>query len=559
MIMTLKPTGRALAHAVLLMGTVTLLVGVPLLVPGGVEAQRPDSVALPPWALHPARLRTVANSAFSPLHDQGLEAPGRGVALSVQGGGRVRWGPLEGWVSPLLLVRHRQDQTPGQRAADAEGTPPPRVFQGGMDWPLAWAEGTDFSVRFPDTRLALHLGRGAQVAFSTERIHWGPSAHNALILSGIGEGFPHVMVRGDVGRGASEGRSTRPAAIEVEGVVGELQASPEFSTRPGVSRRQFVGFAVALRPPFTPGLTLGATGVQHRALNDTLSARDGLRALWMLPKSLVAPALDANLPGNGLGSVFVEWAHPESGLRLYGEFARDDHAEGLEDLILEPDHARAWSVGVEHTVIRARDGARDRDGARPLTVGAEYVDTRNPAGTLGRRAGALGVQFYTHGELREGHSHRGHLLGSPVGPGARTALLHLRLGAPEGDAAGTPLSIRLQHTEFGADRHRTTHAPTWGRTGRDLEWALVLSGPLPLDLKGEGWRQGVGPGQGTFGITRRENRGFHAFRAPGFRPADGVHVPSELNLHLSFEFTLGAGPSSAPLAPRPSPRRLGSR
>jgi hypothetical protein len=521
----------------------------------GVDFSPLSAQAFEHARLHPWNLRTVLNSGFGPAQDGGFEKPDRGAALALRGGGTLRIGLLEAQLSPMVLLRHRLDQTPGRNRIEASEGPFIAQQQGGLDWTLAAPPGTALRIAFPESRLGARLGlgphRALSAALTNERVQWGPGYRNPLILSGLEGGFPHVVVRADLTR-----------AFEMEWLVGELTESKGFDREAENDRRQLVGFAAAVRPGVAPGLTLGAVGVQHRTLAGGERALSGWKALLELPRSLVAETLDDNLDGNALGSVFAQWAPPGTGLAFYAEFARDDHAEGLEDLTLEPDHARAWLVGFERTL--------ELNSGRPLTLLAEFADTRSPAGTLGRRAGGVGVQFYTNGSVVQGHTHRGRLMGAPLGPGARTTFVQVRLDpqVAEGEpparnalartAWATTAWAAIEHTEYGADAHRTRYAPTYGKRGRDLEWTLWLGGTLP-ELGTDGSLQG------TFGLTRRENRAFHAFQGggasspAGATPNEGVRIPVELNLHLTLEYRTRFGLRSRAEASLPEPRRLGAR
>lgn len=512
--------------------------------PTAIEAQWGADLELQPWVF-----RGVGNSAFSPTPAPGgnpLERPGRGASVSVAAGGRVRWGPLVFQATPTVVMRRRLDETPLRELTDGGGAA--SSVYGGIDWPSAWAPGTEMELHFADTRLALVAPFGFEIAASNERLAWGPSARHGLIFSGHAQGFPHVSIQRAPGA---------ERVFEMEWVVGEVSESPYFDTRADNDRRQLVGVALAFSPPFAPGLTVGFGGVQHRELANAESARSGWQALFELPGSLFASDLSKNLPGNGLGSVFARWAPPGSGFSVYGEFARDDHAEGFEDLLQEPDHAQAWLAGVERTWVGDLGLGL---GPRALSLLVETADTRSPAGTLSRRAGGLGVQFYTHSPVVQGHTHRGQLLGAPLGPGARSAYVQVRVDPlPEHAPSSAPPPISfwaaLEQTEFAADVHRVFHAPMFHRAGRDLSWTLWLGGDVPAVRAGPL----RGTVRGTLGLTRRENRDFHGFRGPDVRPAEGVVVPVEHNLHLTFQFVSRTGLLAWPQANPSEPRRLGAR
>jgi hypothetical protein len=282
-----------------------------------------------------------------------------------------------------------------------------------------------------------------------------------------------------------------------------------------------------------PGLTIGLIGVQHEM--DTASV-SGLSRILELPLSFFAGSVANNLRGNGLASLYLKWHFSESGLELYGELARDDHAEGLEDLLREPDHSLATVFGFR----KAFGGAGGGDEARS-SLGAELADLRAPVTMLGRRS-PLETRFYTHAPLAQGHTQEGRLLGTPIGPGGRSALAYLEAARAE----ERRWRLSIERTEYDGVAFANRYAPIHGDRGRGVEWTLGL---------GEMRRVGVLTVDAALELSRRSNRSFLGF----VTPAAAGSLPVEHNVRLDLRVVWVPGGLPLGSSGRLGPRTLGGR
>ena len=132
-------------------------------------------------------------------------------------------------------------------------------------------------------------------------------------------------------------------------------------------------------------------------------------------------------PDDQRASAYFSWHFPVSEVTFYGEFGRTDHATDIRDFYLEPNHARAYLLGM-HKVFRP---AVDPGSAWSLS--AEIMDASNTMPSRvrlwvrGQSPSDLG--FYSHGV--GGLAHLGRGLGSFVGL-AGTSLVCLRAAVGRG-------------------------------------------------------------------------------------------------------------------------------
>jgi hypothetical protein len=107
---------------------------------------------------------------------------------------------------------------------------------------------------------------------------------------------------------------------------------------------------------------------------------------------------------NQAAIAFVRVAPVGSGAEAYGEFYREDHNFNSRDLVAEPDHASAYTVGLRRAWSLPA-------GARAFTL--EHVNSRISHVTRIRPQ----TPIYIHTPLVEGHTHLGQPLGSLTAQG----------------------------------------------------------------------------------------------------------------------------------------------
>jgi hypothetical protein len=166
----------------------------------------------------------------------------------------------------------------------------------------------------------------------------------------------------------------------------------------------------------SPGgqLELGGTRIEHRTWP---GAWPELSDLVKLPVDGLAANYTSNRDENGLASAFARWRIPGAGMEIYGEVARDDWWRNIDDLFGEPKHTGVSLVGF------ARSWQADADEVR--VVRAEAVFARQGQDDNARARPAFGV----HHAMRDGHTHRGGMLGTPatlMGGGIEVSYRRLR-------------------------------------------------------------------------------------------------------------------------------------
>jgi hypothetical protein len=146
---------------------------------------------------------------------------------------------------------------------------------------------------------------------------------------------------------------------------------------------------------------------------------------------------------------------------------REDHAGNIQDFLAMPEHATGYTLGFQRVI----DGS-----TRWYRVRGELTSL-NPNSVAGRPTPSL----YTHSTLRQGHTHRGMMLGAPIGPGSDAQFLGFDVFTHRGRHGVFLERVRHDENTF----HRSV-APIYLYLGRDVELSGGIENYLrlgPVDVR----------------------------------------------------------------------------
>jgi hypothetical protein len=451
-----------------------------------------DADDLPSIELLPVRVRTLYNSAYPLNVNTGPVWAGVGVSTTLEAGAELRLGPLHAAFYPVLAFQ--QNRSFLTRQLDGRGVSPFRYAGSpGIDWPQRHGDDAFWTVH-PGQSVIRVEGWGLTAGVSTENLWIGPAQRAALMLSSSAPGFPHVFL--------STARPLRSpvGSLEAQFFWGRLSESDWFDNVPENDHNLLVGTTLAWQPSFLPGLFLGA----HRSFIVTWDQPE-----WTTPLDyIINPYLDlrGNPPGdNKLMSVFGRWVLPASEFEVYGEWAREDGWGAWVDLLREADHSQAFMLGLQKLTVA---------GSTTLRWWGELANLQH---SLVVRGGRGTQTLYVHGELMQGYTHRGQLLGAWIGPGSRSQILGVDV-----HYGGRTTGAAIERVRFDSDAYYNQWARFYGETGHDASIALWLK-----------HNQSLGRGllfAANASIARRQNRNFVHFT--GEQPPD---LRWETNSHLDLE------------------------
>lgn len=239
--------------------------------------------------------------------------------------------------------------------------------------------------------------------YSTDSFILGPGRVSPLIMSDNSAGFPHIRL------GVNKWQ-TFLGTIEYNALFGLLEESSFFDANKDNNSVLFSGYNMAYSPAILKGLTIG--------FNRTLIA----------PKEYISPEVvfkiyDPEIFGGNIGkpygydktdqrlSFVFDWKFPEIGLRLYGEWGKNDYSSNHELFFRTPEHTSAITTGFGKTL---------GDFLLEFEY-TELIESRDYklGGLPGRGT------FYKHHIVSHGYTNKGQLLGAGIGSGSDAQTLTL--------------------------------------------------------------------------------------------------------------------------------------
>ena len=287
-----------------------------------------------------------------------------------------------------------------------------------IDMPERFGENAYKKSLFGQSSIRLNY-KGLSLGLSSENIWWGPSIRNSIMMSNQAQGFNHITFN-----------TTRPIKtpignFEWQLVTGRLEGSgfkpPEPDQTFGSTLlyipknddwRYYQGLTFTYSPKWIDGLSLGF-----------------IRWVQMYGEFAIAnsdyfPVFDRLFRG-GSGSnafdytydvgidqaagIFGRWVWQDAKAEIYGELNYNDAKHNLRDLILDSDHARAYTIGI-HKVFQKDSTSKIYEFSWERTM------MQQTSSRLLRNAGS----WYVHGTVRHGYTNNGEVLGAGIGPGSNS-------------------------------------------------------------------------------------------------------------------------------------------
>lgn len=344
---------------------------------------------------------------------------------------------------------------------------------GATDLPNRFGDKAYKKLAWGQSNIKLNLGPIA-VGLSNENLWWGPGMRNSLLMSNTAPGFKHLSLN-----------TAKPVAIgigniEAQIVAGKLEGSGFTAAGTPDDWRYLSAMVVSYNPKWVPGLFVGLTRSFQQYSKEERSFSDYFPLFQSFQKKNTK---EDEVERDQLTSVFLRWMMAKSKAEVYFEYGLNDHSYNIRDFLLAPEHSRAYTIGFRKLVPLAK---RDWDH---LSISFELTHMEQSIDRIIREAG----EWYTHGQVLHGYTHRGQALGAGIGPGGNFQSLNVswykglkRIG------------IQIERYEHNGDLANSMGRGQWVDfvMGTGIDWTykkFLLSGKLQgIESNNYQWNTGKG-------------------------------------------------------------------
>lgn len=360
--------------------------------------------------------------------NNGSMIPNRGYQHIISGGIFAEIGPLSIQIKPEHLFSENRD---------FEG------FGEGPNghYPVTWAKRYKlwnhidmperFGIKKHNKKLigqsSIRLNfKGLSLGISSENIWWGPSLRNSIMMSNHARGFKHITFN------TTKPLKTKIGNFEYQLISGRLESSgfkpPNYDFEyagtkiyvPKINQigetddwRFIQGFNLTYSPKWVSGLSIGfIRWVQM------YSALVKGKYTWMKGNPNWFPVFrnllrkndrfgDYESQANEAAGVFFRWLWKDSNAEIYAEYHHNDSKYNIRDLLLDSDHSRATTIGLQK-FFKINDAN--------FLFSWEWTQMEQSASRLIRNARS----WYEHSFTYHGYTNFGEVLGSGIGPGSNS-------------------------------------------------------------------------------------------------------------------------------------------
>jgi hypothetical protein len=295
--------------------------------------------------------------------------------------------------------------------------------------------------------------KGLSLGVSNENIWWGPSIRNSIMMSNHARGFKHITFN------TTKPLKTKIGNFEWQVISGRLESSGYLPANsdfqhagtniyvPKINQqgrtddwRYLQGYSITYSPKWVSGLSLGFT----RWVQMYAAQAEG-KYWWMEGSPTWFPAFqnlfrkndkyeNYEAQSNQAAGLFLRWLWKDSKAEIYVDYNHNDSKQNIRDLLLDSDHSRAVTVGLQKVFEITNDN---------FLFSWEWTQMEQTASRLLRNAGS----WYEHGGTYDGYTNEGEVLGAGIGPGSNShyfALSRIR----DKEKLGIALEIIDQDNDF---------------------------------------------------------------------------------------------------------------
>ena len=265
--------------------------------------------------------------------------------------------------------------------------------------------------------------KSISIGVSNENIWWGPSIRNSIMMSNHARGFKHITfntrkpIKTKIGNfewqlvsGKLENSGFSPVNGEVDGSSG-LYVPKINQISEQNDWRYFQGYSLTYSPKWISGLSLGfirwVQMYSAQVKGEYSYFMKGNPSWFPVFNNLFRKndkSVDYEMQTDQAAGLFLRWLWKEAKSEIYFEFHLNDSKQNIRDLIIDTDHSRASSLGLQK-VFKINN--------HNFLFSWEWTQMEQTGSRLLREARS----WYEHGFVRDGYTNKGEVLGAGIGPG----------------------------------------------------------------------------------------------------------------------------------------------
>lgn len=338
----------------------------------------------------------------------------KGYQTQLSGGLFAKAGPLSIQVRPEFVFAQNKDYREMHEAGNGDEflTAYIKSFYNKIDLPSRFRSGVYSKADWGQSSIRLTFDP-VSVGLSNENLWWGPGTKSSLLMTNNSSGFKHLTLN------TSRPIRTFIGSFEAQVIAGRLEPSeaPKINDsrfgKKSADWRYLSGAVVTYQPKWVPSLYLGLDRtfvINKKDLGNGFF--DYFPFLSVLTKSsynLIRPGIDEEdaKRRDQYISFFARWILTESKAEVYLQYGRNDHAATLSDFLNEPEHSRAYILGIKKLMPL-------RDANEFMEFNFEAVQTQRSPTAMIRE----GESWYSHYQVTSGYTNKGQILGAGIGPGS---------------------------------------------------------------------------------------------------------------------------------------------
>jgi len=377
----------------------------------------------------PVNLLSEYNVSQPYGYDNGELFPNRGLQELFSAGFYFRLGFLKIQARPELV--YAQNKSFATFADVQGGNNNSQLMQSyfsiinGIDAPERFGDGSLSKLYPGQSKITFNFGK-IEVGASTENIWWGPGVKNAIMMSNSAPGFLHWTFN------SSAPVKTFVGTFEWQLIGGYLKQSGYLPTdtskfifgrnlfvpKPTVTR-YLSAYTINWHPKWLKSLFIGFSEYSYMNIDSTYHHFGLIKKIIPVIAGSSNQANTVSKTSNGDGKDFAlaintRQVFVQDKAEIYFEWARNDHWANLSDLVQEPEHSSAYTLGGRKLYDLADE--------RFLQVKAELTHLQSSPTYL-LRAEPI---WYVHLEPpQDGYTNEGRYLGAGIGPGSNSLMIDL--------------------------------------------------------------------------------------------------------------------------------------